>query len=294
MKTYKEVAENVFQRGEVIIAKKQMKRKKAVRAAGCAVCVCAAIVMCMGLFDSPVFIDIEPTASTSETTSVPKNEKGEILYSNIVKSSKTDESILNAAMGSTMCIAAFNENFLDRSAAIVEGEIISMRVKEYSYLVPCDKFSEDGTLLEKPVTVIYELATEKVWCGDIQAGETVVIEDMLYFTEEIFLMKIGHSYVIPLCNSGNKIYEGEVISGDVTRESNYSTVYTFHPQIEVTESGYIVSGDWETLIDKSAEKIVMDIELGETGEYYKDKMYLLSKTTFNKNMEKLIKRENIG
>ncbi|NLK96224.1 MAG: hypothetical protein GX275_13735 [Clostridiales bacterium] len=120
------------------------------------------------------------------------------------------------------------------------------------------------------------------------------MEDEFLFPDEMFSMKIGHSYVVPICNVGNEIFmtTREVLSGDIQRESIYSTIYPFHPQIEVTDRGYIVTTDWETLMEGEKKHITMDVELSEYGSFYKDKMMLIPKDSFSTQMGILI--EKIG
>ena len=41
--------------------------------------------------------------------------------------------------------------------------------------------------------------------------------------------------------------------------SVYSTIYPYHPQIEVTNDGsYLISQDWTTLTAKNAREVIMD------------------------------------
>lgn len=84
-------------------------------------------------------------------------------------------------------------------------------------------------------------------------------------------------------NHRKKRYAG----GDITRETVYSTVYPYHPQIEVTKDGsYFVSQNWTTLVANNAKKVIMDTL--DYDNFWNDKMYLVDKKTFEEQMAILI------
>lgn len=80
----------------------------------------------------------------------------------------------------------------------------------------------------------------------------------------------------------------ECAGGDITRETTYSTIYPYHPQIEVTDDGlYLIPDDWTTLTAKNAREVIMDT-LDEEYFYYHDKMRLVDEKTFAEQMAALI------
>lgn len=252
------------------------------------------IAACLILFISVIVGTSFLFTSENDNSNIPANpieQKNEILYSDLTDTStQIDEDVVDFKSSSVMDVASFNESMLNKCIAIVEGEIVDMKLKEYTIVSEYDKFESD-TLTEKIYTVVYEINIAKTRYGDIEENQTILIEDTVFLLDEVLSLKTGHSYVLPLYNAGNEIWEttgGKLISGDIKRESIYSTVYSFHPQIEVVDSGYIFSNDWETLATDEATKIVMDAELGEDAEYYKDKMMFASKAVFEKQFESII------
>lgn len=60
-------------------------------------------------------------------------------------------------------------------------------------------------------------------------------EDVTYFLDNIYPVVKGGKYVLPLYEYGDTIQTfHEWAGGDISRESIYSTIYPYHPQIEVT------------------------------------------------------------
>lgn len=139
-------------------------------------------------------------------------------------------------------------------------------------------------------TVVYEIAVDRTWYGEDVSGKTITVEDTEYFAEPAMAVKAGRRYVLPLYEYGDTIWTlgHEYAGGDITRESRLSTVYPYHPQIEVTDDGfYFVSQDWPTLTAKKAREVIMS---GLDGEYvyYHDKMYLVDPDSFTSQMAVLV------
>lgn len=226
---------------------------------------------------------VRSTLPVSETTT----EESELFYSNLI--SHREQTTLNVSGYHTADIASFNERFLEDCVAAIEGEILSAREKEYTVLYEYDKFSTN-TLTEKTNTIIYEIKVEKVWCGDIKVNEIITVQDEVFTLDKIFTPAVGGSYVLPLCDSGDNIridISGQkYLSGDTKRESIYSTLYPFHPQIEKTDKGYLFSSDWDSLITDETKTITVDIPLAE--EYYADKMRLNSADVFERQFKQLL------
>lgn len=245
---------------------------------------CLILVICISAFISKTKNgDFRSTLPVNETTT----EESEIFYSNLIP--HREQTTLNVSGYHTADIASFNEKFLKDCVAVIEGEILSAREKEYTVLYEYDKFGTN-TLTEKTNTIIYEIKVEKVWCGDIKANEIITVQDELFTLDKIFTPAVGGSYVLPLCDSGENIRidtSGQkYLSGDTKRESRYSTLYPFHPQIERTDRGYLFTSDWVSLVTDETKTVTVDIPLAE--EYYADKMRLNSADVFERQFKQLL------
>lgn len=215
----------------------------------------------------------------------------ELLYSNLVKFNYDEKSINTTSAVRVADIAAFSESMLKECSAVIEGKILSIREKEYTIVTEHDKFGEGGTLTEKINTLVYEVEINKVYCGDFTEKEIITVEDMLFICGTVNSMREGHSYVIPLCKGSEEIMnpdEVAIISGDIKRESVYSVLYPFHPQIERVNEGYVVVDEWDTLVSGEKEKITVDVDLSESDESYRDSMYLVSKEVFAEKLEEVL------
>lgn len=226
-----------------------------------------------------------PSVSAGETT-VPENENKELFYSDLVpngsfKEVKYDRNVL-------MSVAPFSELYLEDCVAVVEGEILSVRRKEYTVVYEFDKFERGGRLTSKNETLILEIRADKVWYGDIKEGETVNVETEMYF---MVLPAVGRRYVLPLCDEGEEINLDEAgqtyLSGNIKRESIYSIIYPFQMQIEKTEIGYLFPSTWKSLITEETKDVTVDISLTETEAEY-DKMKLDSEEAFAEQFTKLL------
>ena len=244
--------------------------------------------------DSQAFNDTEISeqdpVSQMENT---ENDTSPIYYSSLMLSDGSlNEEVLAFSESSTMDVKAFDESILsqDHCCMIIEGTVVNLYVKHYTYDVYSDKFEENGILHGMTNTIVYEVAVDKTWYGEDISGDTILIEDTSYFTEPILAVKEGGRYVLPLYEYGDSIWTlgHEYAGGDITRETIYSTIYPYHPQIEVTNDGsYLVSADWTTLTAKNAREVIMDT-LDDEFFYYRDKMRLVDERTFAEQMAILI------
>ena len=165
-----------------------------------------------------------------------------------------------ASSQSTADVLPFSEDMLADSSAILEGKITDMYLKRYNYDTYNDKFGPKEIYHNQSSSVVYELAVDKVWYGDQSlTGTSVLIEDDVYLIDSCFSLKVGCSYVIPVSNlDEEKWIWGEYAGGDLTRDGRYTTLYPFHPQIEVTLDGnYVVTSDWESLCTEDAQNIFL-------------------------------------
>ncbi|MBQ8227593.1 MAG: hypothetical protein IJZ88_01125 [Clostridia bacterium] len=256
------------------------------------ICIAACLVLSIGLSAvltyGEYFADDPKPTKPIETLNNQENKQ--LFYSELSSPSQIDKNLINFKSDfQTADIASFNEASLrDNCVSIVEGEIISITPKEYVIVSEYEKFG-NNTITEKVHTLIYKLRVTNTRYGNIPGGKTILIEDRAFFIDEFFSLKVGHRYILPLCYDDGEITEptGNIISGNTKRESPYSTIYPFHPQIEAVEGGYLFTNDWKSLNVSEAQKIVMDIELNERGKYYEDKMLFLSKSAFEKNFKKI-------
>lgn len=251
------------------------------------VAACLILVICVSsIIMNPQNGNFESTIPLSETTT----EKDELFYSELIF--HRGLSTINANGSSTLDIAAFSESHMKECVAIVEGEILNVREKEYTVLYEFDKFSDGGILTEKTTTLIFEIKVGKNWCGDINEGEHITVENETFLCGEIFVPAVGGKYVLPLCDSGEDIRidtSGQkYLSGDTKRESKYSILYPFHPQIEKTDKGYLFTSDWKSLITKDTQTVTVDIPMNEELSYYADKMRLNSAEVFEKQFKVLL------
>lgn len=233
-----------------------------------------------------------PTQSAQHTT----NTDGNYVYSDLVDTNTPAGESLSGVYNMSPYIGkiCFNEELLLSSdcTAIVEAMVKDVRLKEYVIVSECDKFGKNGTLTEIVNSLVCQLDITKVWYGDLKENQTVTVEAQLFYFDEALCIKEGHRYILPLCDSGDKISgfasSGPIISGDLTRESNLDIIYAMQPQIEAVDGGYVFNSLWNTLICDECVKVTVDLELGEEAEFYKDKMYFASSDVFARRMEMLI------
>lgn len=227
----------------------------------------------------------------SPTQSV-QPETGSVYYSQLqLPKGRADADMFAAFSEMAVDLVAFDESMLSQCSAILEGEITNMYLKSYSYAVADDKFGADTPLNYDTKTIVYEMRIDHTWYGDDNTGDTILIEDQIIFPDETFALKVGHKYVIPIYEVGEAIepHSAQVVSGNITRDSALSTVYPFHPQIEVTQDGgYVVSTDWATLSAAQGREIIVDVDMSEYGEFYKDKLMLLTRDAFSAQMRALM------
>lgn len=245
---------------------------------------CLILVICISaLISKTENGDFKTTLPMNETTT----EESELFYSNLI--SHREQPAFNVSGYQTADIASFDEKFLKDCSAVIEGEVLSVREKEYTVLYEFYKFGTD-TLTEKTNTLIYEIKVKKVWFGDLKENEMITVQDELFGCGEVFIPAVGGSYVLPLYDSGKDIRINtsgqKYLIGDTKRESRYSTLYPFHPQIEKTEKGYLFSSDWDSLVTEETKTVTVDIPF--EADYYSDKMRLNAEDIFQVQFEKLL------
>ncbi|MGN1138563.1 MAG: hypothetical protein ACI4RM_03880 [Ruminococcus sp.] len=246
-----------------------------------------AIAACLCVAVTAVLLSVNFYANKEKPTAA-KADNSPVKYTDLMLPKGEDNNISNAA-DSQMSIVAFDESFLkeDGCCMIVEGTVKNIYSKKYKYDVRDDKFEENGVLHNYTETVVYEILVDKTWFGKDVTGQIITVEDNSYCLDPVFKIKAGRKYVVPIYEYGNSVlYNSEeegYISGNITRESKYSSIYPYHPQIEVTEDNkYVFPDDWKTFMSENPRKVIVD----DVDGYFD--MYLLESENFEKAMEKLI------
>ncbi|MBR3262667.1 MAG: hypothetical protein IKF93_06075 [Lachnospiraceae bacterium] len=202
--------------------------------------------------------------------------------------------------GASADITTFNESNLQEISCcgILEGKILQIYPKEYAVDFYDDKFGEVQLFHGKAYSIVYEMEIEKVWYGDdFAAGQTFLVEDEYFQLDPLASLVEGRTYVIPIYVAGDQIGEAiysvhELAPGDFTRDSIYSTVYPYHPQITKTEDGnYLVTSDWQTLTADPCREVIADEDDFEP--YYQDKLRLVYGDDFAERLHLLV-QEQLG
>ncbi len=237
------------------------------------------------------------TTERPEITYTPSQVYDGIPYSALdISDTGLDPELKDAAGIMTADIAPFYEEYLVDCVAVVEGRVKDVRIKNYEYTTDYDKFKEGGSTRYLWDTVIYEIEVEKIYKGEL-GTETLIIEDTILF-DSMFYLKKDHRYVIPVIQTSEDVayglWQGNITEGSNKKESIYSSLYSYHPQIERTEDGYyIFPDDWSTLAScGTALKVTMDVEFGCGTVYFKDKMMLIDSVNFEKLFEDILTKYN--
>ena len=214
------------------------------------------------------------TQSVTEQATSPNNEN-KLYYSELVRNTGTP--VLDGYEGSSASLSIkgfdideFYDSRLNETIAVVEGEILDMWVNHYEYATASDKFEPNGRIYHKPSTVAYKIRVDKVYSGNFSVGDVITVEDYNFILDSVISIKTGGTYVIPIAQGDGVLWEhDEVVSGNNILESCYYTYYQFHPQIEKVNGGYVVPGDWKTLITDECTEVIMDTDNSfYAGMYY--------------------------
>ena len=307
MKSYKERTTDILNKRDDYLAKQKKTRKTVYSVCSVAACVVIAVGI-LGAFrtmpgllkntSDEVYIAEE---SSEQVNDVAQNslvvDTSPVLYSALALPNSTvtgnSDDIQKSLNSSSLDIGGFDEKNIKGCCAILEGTITNIYYKNYSFDVYNDHFEKGGILHNRATSIIYELKVNKVlYANDGFTATTYLIEDQMFSIDEITILKTGQKYVIPIYIEGDKIHRAaDYASGDITRDSRYSTLYPFHSQIQVTDDGnYLVPWDWPTLIEAGSREIIFD---DKTNEYPKlpggdSYMKLVNEPNFAKQMGKLI------
>ena len=128
--------------------------------------------------------DFVSTVPVSETT-----EEKELFYSDLVPNQSLTENQIRGNV--LLSVAPFSEFYLKDCIAIIEGEILSVRTKEYTVIYEFEKFEKGGRLTSEPETLIIEIRADKIWYGDIKEGERITVETEMF---KMPLPAVGRKY----------------------------------------------------------------------------------------------------
>ena len=200
--------------------------------------------------------------------------------------------------GASVDIVAFDESFLSDCCGILEGTILQIYPKEYDVDFYDDKFGPVELYHGKAYSVVYKMVIENVWYGEgFAVGDTIFVEDEYYQLDPLASLAEGRTYVIPIYEAGDQIGEAthsvhELAPGDFTRDSIYSTIYPYHPQITKTEDGcYLLTNDWQTLAAEPCRAVITDADDFDAGSYYEDKFCLVYGDDFWERLSLLIQEQ---
>ncbi|MBQ4602012.1 MAG: hypothetical protein IJB24_04040 [Clostridia bacterium] len=247
--------------------------------------------------DLPAVEHMADDTDLPEITYTPSPVYEGIPYSELDISDTGLDPELEDANGIMMAdIAPFYEEYILDAVAVVEGRVKDVRIKHYDFATDYDKFREGGKTIYRWDTVIYEIEVEKIYKGELGIN-TMIIEDTILF-DQMFYLKEGHRYVIPVIQTtgdvGHGMWQGNVIEGSAKRESIYHSIHPYIPPIELTEDGYYLFCDrWTTLASsENAYRVTMDVPFGAENSYFNDKMMLIDSVNFEKLLEEILNKYN--
>jgi len=224
----------------------------------------------------------------------PGQEETTVLYSklNFEESALVEAPI--ALGGMTDKIAAFTENILSESSAVIKGTVMNIRFKEYKYVIESGEDQSVETQAARQ-SVIYEVKVDKIYNSIVpfSVDETILIENDLYtytsLASSVEKLSINRQYILALYENEGEVYVGadtENVEHTEKLESNLSVLYPFTPQIEITKDGqYLFPDHWKTLINDKTKTVIMD---GDEGFGYYGEMKLREDSTFEDDFQKVV------
>ena len=219
-----------------------------------------------------------------------------IPYSELNISDIGPDAALDELVGGSAMLAGFFEEELLDITAVIEGRVTDVRTKRYEIITDYDKFGDGSRTHFFENSVVYDIEVEKVYKGEVSEGEIFTVEVRVIAPRYTFYLKEGHSYVIPVTTVGDDwgSWHGNIVEGSAERDSIYSILYPFHPQIERTEDGYyFFSDDWTTLASAdTAVKVTMDIPYDYYRSRFNDMMMLIDGESFEKILEDILTKYN--
>ena len=221
----------------------------------------------------------------------PVKEETTILYSqlNFAEATKIEAPV--AVNGMDVKIAAFTEDILGESNAVIKGTVTNIRFKDYKFTIG----SESGDTQSTRQSVIYEVKVDKIYYSTLsfKEGDTITIENDLYtytsLASSVEKLNVNREYILMLRENESEVYiaaDTEKVDDALKLESNLSIIYPFTPQIEITKNGqYLFPDHWVTLVNDKAKTVTMDTN--EQFGYYGE-MKLREDAEFEADFQKIV------
>lgn len=225
----------------------------------------------------------------------------ELIFGDVKPVSEILDNPIEAAP-STLCIAAFSESFIKDASIVFKGTIVNAYTKRYDYETYSDKFEANGRLFHFTNTIIHQIKVEEIYyneenikVGDIINVENICFNGCIFTPDPQYELKINGQYILSLYNAGDKIITGldleKYADGNVTRDGNFSIIYPFAPQIEVTaDDNYLFHDGWQGLLNESTIDVTMNPSNNSDMSFYDDKMKLRRDDKFIDDLKALIKQ----
>ncbi|MGB4589952.1 MAG: hypothetical protein WBI17_12095 [Clostridiaceae bacterium] len=221
----------------------------------------------------------------------PIKEETTVLYSHLNFADTTKIEAPVATKGMDIKIAAFTEDIIGQSNAVIKGTVTNIRFKEYKFTIG----SESGDTQATRESVIYEVKVDKIYYSTLsfKEGDTIIIENDLYtytsLASSVEKLNTSRDYILMLHQNEGEVYnpaDTEKMDDTIKLESNLSILYPFTPQIEITKDGqYLFPDHWVNLVNDKTKTVTMDTseELGYYGE-----MKLRDDTEFEADFQKIV------
>lgn len=221
----------------------------------------------------------------------PVKEETTVLYSqlNFAETTKIEAPV--ATKGMDIKIAAFTEDILGQSNAVIKGTVAKIRFKEYKFVIG----SESGDTQAIRESVIYEIKVDKIYYSTLsfKEGDTIIVENDLYtytsLASSVEKLNTNREYLLMLYQNEGEVYipaDTEKVDDTIKLESNLSILYPFTPQIEITKDGqYLFPDHWTKLINNKTKTVTMDV--GEDLGYYGE-MKLRDDAEFEADFQKIV------
>ena len=238
-------------------------------------------------------LTVEPGATA---TPQPAAETG-VRYSDLRFPGGTAVEIPAAPDGAALCIAPFTEEMIGDSDLVIKATVQSVRIKDYG---------EEGEYLGDNRYAVYSLRVDRVYFDrvGVAEGETFVIEEYLYVGSSLWdlvmQLQAGRQYILPIRFETEQVTlyrPGQREPLLRARESPYSLIYPFAPQIQVTaDNAYLFfesreeGTGWRSLGTAAAIPVTMDVELQGDMALYRERMYLRRDEAFERDFQRLVDR----
>lgn len=224
----------------------------------------------------------------------PEQEETTVLYSTLNFSESVQVEAPIALGGMTDKIAAFTEDILGESSAVIKGTVMNIRFKDYTYVIESGEDQSEETQAARQ-SVIYEVRVDKIYNSSLpfSVDETILIENDLYtytsLASSVEKLNINRQYILALYENEGEVYveaETENVENTEKLESNLSVLYPFTPQIEITKDGqYLFPDHWKALLNDKTKTVIMN---GEEGFGYYGEMKLREDLAFEDDFQKVV------